>query len=79
MKWILQSAKQKLTQSVNPPTEMNEQDTEMFIAAFDDYMRHSKSDSEENWESAREYTENLLEQKAAELEITVDYYMQEFM
>lgn len=79
MKWILQSAKQKLTQSVNHPTEMNEQDAEMFIAAFDDYMSHSKNDSEENWENAREYTENFLEQKAAELEITVDYYMQEFM
>lgn len=79
MKWILQSAKQKLTRSVNPLTEMDEQDSKMFIAAFDDYMKHCESDSEEDWENARQYTDSFLEEKAAELEITVDYYMQEFM
>ena len=79
MKWILQSAKQKLTRSVNPLTEMDEQDSKMFIAAFDDYMKHCESYSEEDWENARQYTDNFLEEKAAELEITVDYYMQEFM
>ena len=53
MKWILQSAKQKLTRSVNPLTEMDEQDSKMFIAAFDDYMKHCESDSEEDWENER--------------------------
>ena len=44
-------------------------------------MKHSEEqiDSYQKWEEAKNYTDNFYEQKAAELEITVDYYMQEFI
>lgn len=44
-------------------------------------MKHSESEIESHlkWEEAKHYTEMLYEQKAAELEITVDYYMAEFL
>ena len=43
------------------------QHSETEIQKHDDYLR------------AKEYTNSLLEKKAAELEVTVDYYMQEFL
>lgn len=60
---------------------MNDQDIQQFIMAFDDFMKHSENeiDAYSKWEEARQYTEMLYEQKAAELEVTVDYYMQEFI
>lgn len=58
---------------------MNDQDIQQFIIAYDDFMKHSENDTEESWEEARQYTEQFLEQKASELEVTVDYYMAEFM
>ena len=72
-----------MIQSVNHLIElmMNEQDIEMFMKAFDDFMKHA-SVEEKNYVrrgSAREYTKAFFEKKAAELEVTVDYYMQEFM
>jgi len=44
-------------------------------------MKHSETEIQKHDEYliAKEYTNNLLEKKAAELEITVDYYMQEFL
>ena len=48
---------------LNHLSDMNDQDIEQFIKAFDDFMQH----------------EQFFEKKAAELEVTVDYYMQEFM
>jgi len=44
-------------------------------------MRHSETeiDSYEKREEAKEYANSLLEKKAAELEVTVDYYMAEFL
>ena len=60
---------------------MNDEDISQFIKAFSDFMKHSEEqiDSFQKWEEAKNYTELFYEQKAAELEITVDYYMQEFM
>ena len=60
---------------------MNDKDISQFIKAFSDFMKHSEEqiDSFQKWEEAKNYTELFYEQKAAELEITVDYYMQEFM
>ena len=60
---------------------MNEEDINQFITAFEDFMEHSQTeiDSYQKWEEAKKYTEDFYEQKAAELEITVDYYMQEFV
>ena len=81
MKWTQQSADKNMTQSVNPPIEMNDQDIEMFIKAFDDFMQHAETEVDEHKkrEEARVYAEQFYERKAAELEVTVDYYMQEFI
>jgi len=68
--------------SVNPRlTEMNDEDIRQFLTAFGDFMKHSETEIQKHDEYliAKEYTNNLLEKKAAELEITVDYYMQEFL
>ena len=69
--------------TVNPLSElyMNDQDVEMFIKAFDDFMQHAETEVDEfkKREEARAYTEKFYERKAAELEVTVDYYMQEFL
>ena len=60
---------------------MNEQDIQAFIRAFDDFMKHA--DVEELYHEGRKvyanYVKEGIEQKAAELQITVDYYIQEFM
>jgi hypothetical protein len=44
-------------------------------------MKHSDTEIQkhEDYLKAKEYTTSLLEKKAAELEVTVDYYMQEFL
>jgi len=67
--------------TVNPLSEMNDQDIEQFIKAFDDFMQHAETEVDEfkKREEARAYTEKFYEKKAAELEVTVDYYMQEFL
>ena len=58
---------------------MNDQDINEFIQTFTDFMNHAETeiDSYEKWEEAKQYTEMFYEQKAAELEITVDYYLAE--
>ena len=60
---------------------MTDKEINQFIKAFEDFMKHSESEIESHlkWEEAKHYTEMLYEQKAAELEITVDYYMAEFL
>ena len=60
---------------------MNEQDIEMFMKAFDDFMNHADVEMQNyiRREAVRKYNQSSLEQKAAEMEVTVDYYMQEFM
>jgi len=60
---------------------MNNDDIHQFIQAFQDFMKHSEEqiDSYQKWEEAKQYTELFYEQKAAELEITVDYYIAEFV
>ena len=67
--------------TANLPTEMNDQDIEMFIKAFDDFMQHAETevDAYEKRKEAEEYTNQFFEKRAAEMEVTVDYYMQEFM
>jgi len=60
---------------------MNDEDISQFILAFSDFMKHSEEqiNSHQQWEEAKNYTEQFYEQKAAELEITVDYYLMEFV
>lgn len=60
---------------------MNDEDIRQFLTAFGDFMRHSETeiDNYEKWEEAKQYAEHFYEEKAAELEVTVDYYMAEFV
>ena len=60
---------------------MNDEDIQQFMNAFEDFMKHA-SVEEQNYirrEAARKYTQSYYETKAAELEVTVDYYIQEFV
>ena len=68
--------------SVHPKrSKMNDEDIRQFLQSFSDFMKHSETEIQKHEEylKAKEYTNNLLEKKAAELEVTVDYYMQEFL
>ena len=60
---------------------MNEQDIEMFMKSFDDFMNHADVEMQNyiRREAVRKFNQTSLEQKAAEMEVTVDYYMSEFM
>jgi hypothetical protein len=60
---------------------MNDEDISQFIKSFSDFMKHSEVEQVKHdaWIVAKQYTDNFYEQKAAELEITVDYYIQEFV
>ena len=67
---------------------MNNKDLQEFIAAFDDFMKHFEVEElyyegrkvyENHRAEARRIVEEEIEAKAAELEVTVDYYMAEFM
>ena len=60
---------------------MNEQDIEMFMKSFDDFMNHANVEIQNyvRREAVRKFNQTSLEQKAAEMEVTVDYYMSEFM
>ena len=60
---------------------MNDEDMRQFLMAFDDFMNESTLEQKNQirWESARHYTKGFYEKQAAELEVTVDYYMQEFV
>jgi len=60
---------------------MNDEDITQFLKAFSDFMKHSEEqiDSFQKWEEAKNYTDLFYEQKAAELDVSVDYYIQEFV
>ena len=62
-------------------SDMNDEDIRQFLTAYGDFMRHAETeiDSYEKREEAREYASQFYEKKAAELEVTVDYYMAEFL
>lgn len=60
---------------------MNYEEIKQFMTAFEDFMEHAESEIDfyQKREEARTYAEMFYEQKAAELEITVDYYLAEFV
>ena len=60
---------------------MNEEEIDMFIKSFDDFMEHADVEMQNyiRREAVRKYNQSYMEEKAAEMEVTVDYYMQEFM
>ncbi len=60
---------------------MNDEDIQQFMNAFEDFMKHSEESihSHHQWTEARYYSQQFYEQKAAELNVTVDYYLEEFV
>lgn len=60
---------------------MENQEIEEFTKAFEDFMKHSEVEQlyYEGRKAAEDYAQMFIEQKAAELEITVDYYLAEFV
>ena len=67
---------------------MNNHDLQEFIEAFDDFMKHFEVEElyyegrmvyGNHRAEAKRIQEQEIEAKAAELEVTVDYYMSEFM
>ena len=75
--------------------DMNDEDIQQFMSAFEDYMKHAEvEEMKHEIRTARHHViidgveveipeENDLiksfEKEAAKLEVTVDYYMQEFL
>jgi hypothetical protein len=67
---------------------MNNKDLQEFIEAFDDFMKHFEAEElyyegrmvyENHRAEAKRIQEQEIEAKSAELEVTFDYYMMEFM
>jgi hypothetical protein len=60
---------------------MNDEDIKQFMTAFEDFMKHAEIEqfNHEAWVSAKQYTQNFYEQKAAELNVPVNYYISEFV
>lgn len=60
---------------------MNDEDVKQFIAAFEDFIKHADVEVQNylRREAARQYTKSYFEKQAAELNISVDYYIQEFV
>jgi hypothetical protein len=68
--------------------QMNDKEIAQFLNALKDFMKHSEME-EHNFYQRSEYKKyqekskmaikHEIEKKAAELEVTVDYYIQEFM
>jgi hypothetical protein len=67
---------------------MNNKDLQQFISAFDDFMKHFEVEElyhegrmvyENHRAEAKRIQEQEIEKEASRLEITVDYYLAEFM
>ena len=67
---------------------MKNEDLQSFIAAFDDFMKHFETEElyyegrkvyENHRAEARRIQEQEIEKEASRLEITVNYYLAEFM
>ena len=71
-----------------PLRQMNNEDLQSFITAFDDFMKHFEAEElyyegrkvyENHRAEARRIQEQEIEKEASRLEITVNYYLAEFM
>jgi len=60
---------------------MNDSEITQFMTALKDFMTHAETEIQSylEWQEARSYMNDYYEQKAAELEVTVDYYLAEFV
>ncbi len=91
-KWTPRSAVQKMTQSVNPLFEMDKQVKDLLLAYMDWEKKQPKNVHQidtgeykiviDGVEVDIPEEEDLIasfEEEAAKLEVTVDYYMEEFL
>ena len=67
---------------------MNNKDLQKYIEAFDDFMKHFEAENlyyegrmvyENHNAEAKRIKEQEIEKEASRLEITVDYYLAEFV
>jgi hypothetical protein len=60
---------------------MTNSEIAQFLNAMNDFMSHAETEIQSylEWQEARSYMNDFYEQKAAELEVTVDYYLAEFV
>lgn len=60
---------------------MNDEDIRQFITAFEDFMKHADVETQNyvRREAARKYTQSYFEKQASELNVSVDYYVREFV
>lgn len=60
---------------------MNDEDIKQFISTFEDFMNHADVEMQNyiRYESARKYTKSFFEKEAKRLNVSVDYYIQEFV
>jgi len=60
---------------------MNDEDITQFLTAYEDFMKHSEVEihSYQQWGEAREYTKRLYKKQAKKLNVSVEYYIQEFV
>jgi hypothetical protein len=67
---------------------MNNKDLQKYIEAFDDFMKHFEAENlyyegrmvyENHNAEAKRIQEQEIEKEASRLEITVDYYLAEFV
>ena len=60
---------------------MNEEDIQQFINAYEDFMKHAEKeiDSYLKFKEAESYTHSFYQQKAKELNVSIEYYLQEFV
>jgi len=60
---------------------MNDEDVKQFITAFEDFMKHADVEMQNyvRRESARHYTKAFFEKQAQQMNVSVDYYLSEFV
>jgi hypothetical protein len=67
---------------------MNDEDIQQFVSAFDDFMKHHQIEeahylARKKYESyqrqSKKFIENEIKNKAKKLNVTTEYYVQEFM
>lgn len=60
---------------------MNDSDIQDLLNAFSDFMKHAESEIDyfEKQCEAKNYAQHFYEQKASELGVSVEYYLQEFV
>lgn len=60
---------------------MNDEDVKQFMTAFEDFMKHADVEVQNyvRREAVGQYTKSYFETKAAEMNVPVDYYIQEFV